>query len=167
MGRATPPGDPPRALVVGGGARDANYELDAGLVAAHGAQPTAEDDASPPPISALEGGSITVWRATEAPADGRRLGPVYRASPGGALAIPTGRVFVRFRDGEHAAGYRDVLSAAGYELESVPAYAPQAAWLRPRSRRITDALADLGRLRDLSGVEHVEPQLIREPARRG
>jgi hypothetical protein len=167
MGRANPPGDPPPALCVAVGPREASYELDAGLVAAHAARPTAEDGAQKAaPISTLEGGSVTVWRAGEAPAKGHGLGPVYRASPGGALAVPTGRVFVRFRDGERVEGHRDDLSAAGYVLESVPAYAPQAGWLRPTSARVADALTNLDRLRELPGVKHVEPQLVMERARR-
>jgi hypothetical protein len=163
MGGATSPGDPPRALDAPGRPREARYARDDELVAAHGAPPSGGEGA---PISTLEGGSITVWRAGEAPGPADRLGPVYRAGPGGPLAVPTGRIFVRFAEGERAEDRRDALAAAGYALESSPGFAPHTAWVRPASGRVADALGDLARLRELAGVEHVEPQLIAESHRR-
>jgi hypothetical protein len=163
MGRATPPGDPPRAVAVPGGTRESRYELADDLVAAHGAPPSKGERA---PISTLESGSITVWPAGEAPGPADRLGPVYRAGPDGPLAVPTGRVFVRFREGDRAEDRRDALAAAGYALESVPTFAPHVAWVRPASGRVADAVGALESLRELPGVEHVEPQLIAESHRR-
>jgi hypothetical protein len=61
----------------------------------------------------------------------------------------------------------DELIAAGFALESVPSYAPDAAWLRPASGRVRDALVSLDRLRRVSNVERIEPHLAREAARRG
>ena len=92
--------------------------------------------------------------------------PVYRLGGTGAPATPTGRVFVRFADGTDARAKADALAAAGFTLESVPAYAPHAAWVRPASGELADALTGFERLRELPGVENVEPQFESEAARR-
>jgi hypothetical protein len=92
--------------------------------------------------------------------------PVYRPGGTGAAAIPTGRVFVRFAEGTEAGAHADALATAGFTLESVPAYAPHAAWVRPASGRLADALTSFDRLRALPGVENVEPQFETEAARR-
>jgi hypothetical protein len=97
--------------------------------------------------------------------DARSVGPVYRRS-GGSLAVPTGRVFVRLGEGESVRTRTSELEAAGFQVEEVPSYAPHAAWVRPASGRIADALGSLDRLRRLPGVEHVEPQLVGEVARK-
>ena len=81
--------------------------------------------------------------------------------------MPTGRVFVRLGEGEDVRARTSELEAAGFEIEEVPGYAPHAAWLRPRSRRIADALAGVEPLRAVPGVEHVEPELIGELQRKG
>ena len=93
-------------------------------------------------------------------------GPVYRRCPSGDLVVPTGRVLVRLRKGEHVARRRTELEAAGYTIDSVLSYAPQTAWLRAASGRTADALGHLDALSSLPDVEHVEPQMIGEAARR-
>jgi len=95
------------------------------------------------------------------------LGPVYRRRPGGDAVVPTGRAFVRFPEGESAERHREVLAAAGFELEDVPAYAPHAAWVRAHDGSVSAALHGLGALARLPGVQHVEPQLVGQAARRG
>jgi hypothetical protein len=92
--------------------------------------------------------------------------PVYRPGGTGAAAIPTGRVFVRFAEGTDARARADALAAAGFTLEAVPAYARHAAWVRPASGRLADALTGFESLRALPGVENVEPQFETEAARR-
>jgi hypothetical protein len=139
------------------------YELDDHLIAMHGAAHTDSADA---PVASLEGGTIRVLRAGAESHASDQVGPVYRAGPHGPIAAPTGRVFLRFREGTDVERKRDEIEAAGFTLESVPGYAPHAAWLRPTSGRVADALVDLDRLRRLPDVEHVEPQLVTEAARR-
>jgi hypothetical protein len=48
----------------------------------------------------------------------------------------------------------------------VLSYAPHTAWVRATSGRTADALGHLDALGELPGVEHVEPQMIGEAARR-
>jgi len=48
----------------------------------------------------------------------------------------------------------------------IPAYAPNAAWLRARSGEIADALAGTPALDALPDLEAVEPQMLMERARR-
>ena len=92
--------------------------------------------------------------------------PVYRRGGTGAAATPTGRVFVRFVAGTDARAKADALAAAGFTLESVPAYATHAAWVRPASGQLADALTGFERLRAVPGVENAEPQFETEAARR-
>ena len=100
------------------------------------------------------------------PAGQGAIGPVYRRMPGGGLVVPTGRVLVRFAEGEPAEAHRAELADAGYEIEEVLSYAPHAAWLRACSGDIGDTLAQLDCLRAQPGIENVEPQMLGEVSRR-
>jgi hypothetical protein len=91
---------------------------------------------------------------------------VYRRGGTGAAATPTGRVFVRFAAGTDARAQAGALAAAGFTLEAVPAYAANAAWVRPASGRLADALTGFERLLAVPGVENVEPQFETEAAPR-
>ena len=150
------------------------YTLADDVVAAH--HPSGEDSGS----LTHEGGSISIepigGRAPEpggatgghvqSGSSRDTIGPVYRSARDDAIAVPTGRALVRFAEDDRAERHRNAIAAAGFELEQVLAYAPQAAWARAASGRITDTLNCLSALEQLPGVEHVEPQLITEAARR-
>jgi hypothetical protein len=148
----------PRRLEVpteGGG--ETSYELAEDLIASHGAGDAA------PAVLPLEGGAVSGRRSRGLrPYPEGVLGPVYRQIPGGRLVVPTGRVLVRFAEGDSAAEHEADLSRAGFRLEEVLVYAPQAAWVRAESGGVVGALNDLGRLAAVAGVEHLEPQLISE-----
>ena len=144
----------PEELRAPGGVR---YELSHDLIATHG------DGGAGPPLVSLDGGAISV-RPVETDAgpgpEQAAVGPVYRRVPGGGIAVPTGRVLVRFAEGDSPEHHREGIVEAGYEIDQVLAYAPHAAWVRARSGRIPDALARLPSLEALPGVEHVEPQMV-------
>jgi hypothetical protein len=74
---------------------------------------------------------------------------------------PTGRVLVRFAAGDRIEAHREELRAAGYELDAPLGFAPQAGYVRPATRE-----AGLDRLRAISGVEHVEPEVLIERSAR-
>jgi hypothetical protein len=156
-------GPVPHQLRIGPDGAQASYELADDVVARHGVAP------GPAAVMGLEGERISVEPL--AAVEPRQLeqgaiGPVYRQAGGGGLAVPSGRVFVRFAEGDPAAGHEQELAEAGYRLEEVPSYAPHAAWLRPAGGKVADALSRLGRVERLRTVEHVEPQLLRSAARR-
>ncbi len=118
----------------------------------------------------LEDGTIGVYpSSTELPAAHELIvGAVY--APAGAttsatLAVPTGRVLVRFANGPAAARAKE-LAQAGFRIEETLGYAPEAAWLQAVDGGIASALRGLSRLASVAGVVHVEPQLIRAAARR-
>lgn len=134
----------PRELAVSSSSPDQHYELDPELVAP-------EPDAGPAAVLSSEKAAG---------------GPVYRRSPGGDVVVPTGRVLVRFGPGQRVEEHRGELAAAGYTIDAVLSYAPHAAWVRATSGRTADALGHLDALGALHGVEHVEPQMIGEAARR-
>ncbi|HEY7652257.1 MAG TPA: hypothetical protein VIG07_05500 [Methylomirabilota bacterium] len=79
---------------------------------------------------------------------------------GTKIVVPTGLVFVRFRDPVSASTKREDIEGAGYRIVKVLPYAPNAAWLEAHDGRITSALANIGRLEALSDVVNVEPQLL-------
>jgi hypothetical protein len=58
------------------------------------------------------------------------------------------------------------VAAVEYRIESVPAYAPHAAWLIARDGEISTALAGLESLIALDGLASVEPQMLRPVSRR-
>jgi hypothetical protein len=74
--------------------------------------------------------------------------------------VPTGQIFIRFRQGETVAAHRAELEQAGCVIVQELDYAPEAAWLRARSGRIAEALDGVSRLRAMADVESVEPQLL-------
>ena len=85
---------------------------------------------------------------------------VYRGEPGTAPLVPSGRVFVRFADGVRAQDRGEALAAAGCRVVSVPAYAPQAAWLAPAGDNPAQALSAIEQLEALPDMLNVEPQWL-------
>lgn len=79
---------------------------------------------------------------------------------GAVLAVPTGRVFVRFAAGVDASQREHDLTQAGYAIDQVISFAPNAAWLRDATGDAAAALSKLEALERLTGVENVEPQLL-------
>lgn len=132
------------------------YELAEDLVATHGVLAVEA-------LVQFEDERIALCRpdvAARGPVDLADVGPVYRQRPGGPVAVPTGRVLVRFAEGESLERHRSDLASAGFEVEQPLAYAPHAAWLRPSTGHVSDALRQLARLDHLEGVENVEPQML-------
>ena len=82
------------------------------------------------------------------------------ALPSGRLAVPTGRVFVRFREGVAPKARSEELKHAGYRITMTLAYAPSAAWLEADDGEVATALRNIERLEALNGVVNVEPQLL-------
>jgi hypothetical protein len=103
-------------------------------------------------------------RVFSGPAEGG--GPVY-ALGGGTLAVPTGRMFVRFAEGADPRAASEALAAAGFRVASVPGYAPGAAWVEPVDGGIGGALGRIAALRAIPGVEHAEPEMLTERGARG
>lgn len=89
--------------------------------------------------------------------------PVYE-SPEGALVYPTGKVWVRFAKGTEARERAADLAAAGFTIENVPGYAPHGAFVVAEDAAA--ALNGMEKLRAIEGVEHVEPQVLRELSKR-
>src|SRR5262245_12220424 len=89
----------PRELRAGTGRSSALYVRKPGYYAVHDRQP---DAPAPGSVALLNEGAIAVFQGQPDQAAGAStagtLGPVYELQPGGALAVPTGLVFVRFAD---------------------------------------------------------------------
>jgi hypothetical protein len=86
--------------------------------------------------------------------------PVYEMEGSGVQARPSGTVWIRFGEGTDAAARAAEIAAAGYRIERVIGYAPNAALVNASS--IADALSHLDALRAIPGVEAVEPQMLME-----
>ncbi len=96
---------------------------------------------------------------------GESLQPSYELSGGGgAPATPTGRILVRFADAAALVKGRNKIEAAGYKIEEVLSYAPQAAWVSAASGDSGEGLSGLARLEAIAGIEEVEPQMLRPRA---
>jgi hypothetical protein len=108
----------------------------------------------------------------ELESDGRRTAYVlrrdvhaaYEAVPGGQLVYPTGSVWVRFAEGIDAKSRAADLERAGFRIERSPGYAPNGAFVTAGDTAY--ALSHLDALRAIEGVEHVEPQMLREASLR-
>jgi hypothetical protein len=116
-----------------------------------------------------DGGKIEVFRAEDERKRTPSLGeirPVYALEPGGTLAVPTGQVFIRFKEGVPVKERLREIQQADYEIAQTLEYAPHAAWLRARSGEIADALAGIQALEAIADVENVEPQMLMQRANR-
>lgn len=116
------------------------------------------------------GDRITVFRGhpdkLDPAPDRRRLRPVYRLLPDGPLLVPTGLVFVRFKEGVPAEDRRRQIAEAGFAVDSIPPYAPHGAWLKPADGEVSSALSGIGALEALPDMVNVEPQLLGPRAQR-
>lgn len=140
-----------------------SYVRKTGYYAEHGRQP---DTPAPNASLLFNGGAIAVFEGKPAkdvvirpPA---ALSPVYELHPGGSPAVPTGLVFIRFREGVDLASRQQEIEEASYQVAQVPPFASNAAWLRARSGAIADALTGIQKLEALPDVENVEPQMLME-----
>ncbi|MFC7328689.1 hypothetical protein [Marinactinospora rubrisoli] len=132
----------------------ARYRLAADLVAVH--RPDR-------PVPAVR----PVREAARPPSGDAVLGPVYRRVPGGDLVVPTGRVLVRYSEGDRAERHRGELERTGYRMDRILGYAPHAAWVRAADGGIAAALRRTAAIAALPGVRHVEPELLGERQARG
>jgi hypothetical protein len=94
-------------------------------------------------------------------------GPVYRRVPGGDMVVPTGRVLVRFADGDAAKDHEKDLQAVGCVVDEVLSYAPNTAWVRAATGDVTDGLQALDSLGKVRGVVALEPEMIGSRSTRG
>ena len=152
-GEGEPAGQPPREIPVSTAHPELRYQLVEEFVA----DPIASD-----PSTSIRAAPTS--SATGAEAD---TGPVYRRVPGGDMVVPTGRVLVRFADGDAAADHKKDLKAAGCVLDQVLPYAPNTAWVRAATGDITGSLHALDRLAKMSGVVALEPEMIGSRSTRG
>jgi hypothetical protein len=140
------------------------------LVAVRGSLTRSAHEAPVLTVMGDEGESIAVYRGGPAErrawsADASAVTPAYTLS-GTRIGVPTGRVFVRFRDEVPVNARRGDLERAGYRIVKTLAYAPSAAWLEADDGRMASALANIGRLEALNDVVNVEPQLLASRAPR-
>jgi hypothetical protein len=94
----------------------------------------------------------------------KSLQPTYELTPGGGIATPTGRILVRFADPAALEKHKKDIEAAGFKIEEILSYAPQAAWVSAASGLPGEALAGVSKLAAIAGIEEVEPQMLRPRA---
>ena len=112
----------------------------------------------------IEEGAITICRREEVtlgvPLSSLKISPVYALDPHGPLAVPTGRIFIRFIPGVTAEDRRPDLEERGYTITHIPSYAAHTAWALASNGDIATALFNIEKLKDLRDVANVEPQLL-------
>jgi hypothetical protein len=92
--------------------------------------------------------------------------PIYSLEPNGPPAVPTGLVFLRFREEIKAEEQHQTLASIGYAITDIPLYALHTAWVQHKSGDIAAALTNLPSLETLSVVVNVEPQMLTKRALR-
>ena len=114
--------------------------------------------------STIEEGAITICRREQVtlgvPLSSLKISPVYALDPHGPLAVPTGRIFIRFIPGVKAEDRRPDLEERGYTITHIPSYAAHTAWALASNGDIATALLNIEKLKDLRDVAGVEPQLL-------
>lgn len=108
--------------------------------------------------------SAALARIAIAPSDS--LSPVYEASEGGSLAVPTGWIYVRYASAMKLDGQTARLRAAGYRIVRTLAYAPSAGWVAAIAGGIASSLNGIGNLDAIPGVEEVAPQMLSKAVRK-
>src|SRR5262245_9968887 len=139
------------------------YKLAEGYFAVHGL-PAAAGAALPFSPEKIALYPIDQLAHVDAPSS--QLTPAYALGKGGALAVPTGKVFVRLAEDQKFAERAKAFRDAGYEIDQTLSYASNAGWLRPTSSSIGASLAAVGALAAIPGVENVEPQMLTKAARK-
>jgi len=140
------------------------------LVAVRGGSPRSRSDLPVLAVQGDQGESVRVYRARAEdrqaqPAGSGSMTAVYTLAPG-RLAVPTGRVFVRFRDDVVSTARSEDVQRAGYRIAQTLAHAPNAAWLEADDGQVTSALRNIEKLEQMNGVVNVEPQLLAPRAAR-
>jgi hypothetical protein len=135
------------------------YTRKPGYYAVHYNQPGAVAQGA---ILQLNEGAIAVFSGVPHQSEKNTLSPIYTLEPNGSLAVPTGLVFIRFAEGLDVESQREAINRAGYKVEQNISYAPHAAWLRPQSGKIVDAIAAISQLEAIPNVENVELQMLME-----
>jgi hypothetical protein len=107
-----------------------------------------------------------IFRGDASDSNDRKEGPVYEVQPAGTAAVPTGRVFVRFRESIDAGSREKAIRKAGYRIVKLPPWAPHTVWVEAASGTIADSLRNLNELQALDDIEHVEPQMLMPAATR-
>ncbi len=148
---------------VGAGAGRGWYVRARGRYAVHHAE--GEQDASGAEMTFAREG-IAVHRGEPGETRGATLTPVYRLQPDGPLSVPTGKIFLRFKEGVEAASRRAEIERAGYEIIESPPYAPSGAWVRAADGDVALSLSQIEALEKLADVKNVEPQMLVERAQR-
>lgn len=166
MAQENRPVEPPRQLHIGSGNDSVRFILSSEYLALHGIDPGTGLDGAALAFTEQGVGVFAKDEADARRAAGLRMGPVYVNATGTSFAVPTGRVFLRLREGESAETLRSAIAGVGLRIAQIPAYAPHAAWLEPATGDIAAGLAALPALRTLAGVESVEPELLQRRAQR-
>ncbi|WP_445633193.1 DUF4384 domain-containing protein [Nostoc sp. DSM 114161] len=149
----------PQQIRVGSEGSVVSYTRQPGYYAIHYNQPST---VAPGAILQLNEGAIAVFSGEPNQSEKNTLSPIYTLEPNGSLAVPTGLVFIRFAEGVDVESQHQAINRAGYEVEQSLTYAPHAAWLRPKSGNIMDAIAGISRLEAIPNVENVELQMLME-----
>lgn len=138
------------------------YSRQPGYYAVHSQQPRAIASNA---ALVLNEGKIAVFAGEPKPTTTDTVSPVYTLT-GGSLAVPTGLVFIRFAENVDVESQQAAINQAGYEVAQKLAYAPNAAWLRAKSGKLSDAFPGIRQLEAIPNVENVEPQMLMERRQR-
>ena len=155
--------NPPKQLSWGSGSHRVVATLDRELQARkiHGGDS---------PIAMFRDRTLGVFDKASSPSKvlgpGVEPGPVYRLEPGGSIAVPTGRIHIRAAEGTDLRSLQEAFTKLGFRIADIPGWAPHTAWLEATSGSISTALANLGQLRDVAGLEHIEPEVLTSRADR-
>ncbi|MBW4677287.1 MAG: hypothetical protein KME52_25770 [Desmonostoc geniculatum HA4340-LM1] len=149
----------PQQIRVGSDASAVSYTRQPGYYAIHYNQPSTVVRGA---ILQLNEGAIAVFPGEPNQSEKNTLSPIYTLQSNGSFAVPSGLVFIRFAEGVDVESQGEAINRAGYEVEQSLDYAPNAAWLRPRSGNINDAIAGISQLEAIPNVENVELQMLME-----
>ena len=142
---------------------DLFYVQAPGYYAVHNRKPNAP---APKAVLLFKEGSIAVFKGEPDEEEIPLLSPVYRLGQDGPLAVPTGLIFIRFREETQAETRQEEINQAGYKIVQTLSYALNAAWLEARSGSFAEALRKVHLLENITAVENVEPQMLRQKVQR-
>ena len=150
---------PPKTIRIGRGRRQTEYVRADDFVCKPSEQLTSDDDLV---SSSDELGYAIVRqtndRAADYPDDSPRR-PVYRVGKTDAVAIPTGRLFVRLPKRNTLKNNADILDSLGMRVDAQNAWAPHTGWVVLKSGNVADAISRVDAVAERLDAR-VEPELL-------
>lgn len=156
---------PPKTIRIGRGRHQTEYVLADEFVGIPPDQLVAADELV---VSSEQLDCAVVRQPADHPVDYKESEPrrpVYRVGDTDAVAIPTGRLFVRLPKRDTLESNTEILDSLGMRVDAQNTWAPHTGWVTLKSGNIADAISQVESVAERLNAR-VEPELVSLRAKR-